>query len=1231
MKKYSSESSQTRVVKVFISSTFKDLQSERAHLFDQVFPAIKDFCKKKNIILLERDLRWGITEEEAKNGNTVEICMDSINEARPFFIGILGNRYGWIPEEGDISKDGSLFDRFPEVKEYIKERKSITEMEFLYGALSTQNDVEAAFFIKNDSHDYEGLEAKEKLKLLKEKILSQNRYEKYSFNSSEELGEKVFSYMTNAIARRFPEEKLTSTQIVDANQKMYIQQQANLYVCRKNAEKSFEKFINSEIGIGIIYGISGCGKSMFISSYVNRIIKEHQPINLIVCKIGLTNETTGKYGISEYLYNKIIEITGEKPTKRTNIGNEDDNISSWLSNALNKITEPNKVIIILDGLDDLDTSDETHLLKWLPPMPTGLKIVFTSRTIQNEGFYYYSVKGTGHLFRISFQTEIEELTSEEIAQMSLKYLMLYGKKLDKELISLISKSPVVKRASALRLLLDELRYYGNHEHLAEYVNKLVSANTESDLISLVLNRISEIVFPHNSESLSKLFSVVYASRYGIMENELTSILKMTDFQMAIFNALSGSLFVERDGLLSGADWVKENVVNHFNIDNQKMVIAHQEILEYFSQGNNKHTERVIIEVPWQLLQLEKFEELKEYASSTEVFENWFNKDPEHLSECLIYWKPLIKNGMSLDIFSTIPVNINNIDAIYHLSVFAEDMGDYDSERVFLKKSLDYYQGVDMDNHERLGYIGNIAHRMAKNSFNLGNYNESQIEFDHAIEVFNEYGLPSIVDMAQTLIDYGLMYYRISEYDKAIEKYEESERLYYRMQELHLPFPMIAPSFGLLYTNLAIVWMQKNETESENKAIGYADMADAIAQKLLDYNPQGMAEQMIIIETTVLGIYIGLKEIDKARTLKKVTESVYRELAEKFPHRAGLKYGEFLTNYATGIVYNKKDKQEAKQCYLLAINLLNSCYSQMQGRMTSNMGFGAFAYYYLAYLFKEENDTANALESLKSSIILASELYTLTPQTPEILDLSVSTIINDNKSIESYPDILTFIINNIGKLFDIALSSKVQRRHLFNISQKIAEAYMELEEYGKSRAIYTKAFQLLQSYIDSKDKEEVSDYFRILSLIAYCAGELNDSDFELKIHKKIINEGCEFVTDISIPSFLYSIISSGQYILSLGDKSENTSLLANVIMLCYSKLSSQDIDYDVIQMLEVCNFLCGSEIQKGLHKEKAQELDYIIRFALQKATQSDIKEGKDYCESLIIRIMDAYNTIAEYLT
>ena len=41
----------------------------------------------------EIDLRWGVTEEESKNGATVEICLKEIDRCRdfpPFFIDFLG-------------------------------------------------------------------------------------------------------------------------------------------------------------------------------------------------------------------------------------------------------------------------------------------------------------------------------------------------------------------------------------------------------------------------------------------------------------------------------------------------------------------------------------------------------------------------------------------------------------------------------------------------------------------------------------------------------------------------------------------------------------------------------------------------------------------------------------------------------------------------------------------------------------------------------------------------------------------------------------------------------------------------------------------------------------------------------------------------------------------------------------------------------------------------------------
>ncbi|MBK8280224.1 MAG: DUF4062 domain-containing protein [Saprospiraceae bacterium] len=65
-------------VRIFISSTFKDMHSERDYLVKYVFPELKERCIKKGLALVDVDLRWGVTEEEAEQGKAIEICLDEI-------------------------------------------------------------------------------------------------------------------------------------------------------------------------------------------------------------------------------------------------------------------------------------------------------------------------------------------------------------------------------------------------------------------------------------------------------------------------------------------------------------------------------------------------------------------------------------------------------------------------------------------------------------------------------------------------------------------------------------------------------------------------------------------------------------------------------------------------------------------------------------------------------------------------------------------------------------------------------------------------------------------------------------------------------------------------------------------------------------------------------------------------------------------------------------------------
>ena len=48
------------------------------------------------------DLRWGVTEETARSNKTLEVCLGEVSKCQ-FFVGLLGERYGWVPESYMVS------------------------------------------------------------------------------------------------------------------------------------------------------------------------------------------------------------------------------------------------------------------------------------------------------------------------------------------------------------------------------------------------------------------------------------------------------------------------------------------------------------------------------------------------------------------------------------------------------------------------------------------------------------------------------------------------------------------------------------------------------------------------------------------------------------------------------------------------------------------------------------------------------------------------------------------------------------------------------------------------------------------------------------------------------------------------------------------------------------------------------------------------------------------------
>ena len=141
-----------RVIKVFISSTFRDMNDERDYLNKFVFPRIYEYCNARKIEFYPIDLRWGIQEKDSKNGLVMSTCLEQIDESRPFFIGVLGSRYGWIPTQQEVDKmRASVEKQRAWVVGKVNERASITEIEMEYGVLRNHKIAHACFLMRDES------------------------------------------------------------------------------------------------------------------------------------------------------------------------------------------------------------------------------------------------------------------------------------------------------------------------------------------------------------------------------------------------------------------------------------------------------------------------------------------------------------------------------------------------------------------------------------------------------------------------------------------------------------------------------------------------------------------------------------------------------------------------------------------------------------------------------------------------------------------------------------------------------------------------------------------------------------------------------------------------------------------------------------------------------------------------------------------------------------------------
>lgn len=271
----------------FISSTFRDMHPERDVLHKQVFPAIEACARQYGDHVNICDLRWGIDTDELNEQESMNKilagCLDSIDRCGDYFIGFIGNRYGFVPEKEYLqnltsSRKGMVL---PE------EAISVTELEILYILNQLQNpeDYQHIIFYVRDiqgktSSRYQSEDklAAKRIRLLKDKLhgISNLTIKDYSLEWDEErdaptgksldvFAEMVRDDLQHMLETNWIPEEGKSAYAMDQHLHFtYAYRKCEGVHLRTDLLQEAESFINNHV-VSAIKGPIGIGKSTLMS------------------------------------------------------------------------------------------------------------------------------------------------------------------------------------------------------------------------------------------------------------------------------------------------------------------------------------------------------------------------------------------------------------------------------------------------------------------------------------------------------------------------------------------------------------------------------------------------------------------------------------------------------------------------------------------------------------------------------------------------------------------------------------------------------------------------------------------------------------------------------------------------------------------------------------------------------------------------------------------------------
>lgn len=628
-----------RALRVFVSSTFRDMQRERDELVKRVFPRIRAMCAERGVQWSEIDLRWGVTDEQKAEGAVLPICLAEIDRTRPYFIGMIGQRYGWVPDElppGLVDQLGWLTDDLG---------RSVTELEILHGVLRDRNgapDGHAFFYLRDpawvetldDDERSDHLEASpdgaRRLAELRDRIRSSG-HPASDYADPRDLGRQVLADLTALVERRFPlDEVPDAAERVDAVHLTFGRTRFGLHVDRADLARRLDDHADgtSEAADSplLVTGSSGVGASSLVTNWA-----WGRGADALVHHVEADADSADHRAMTARLViwldrgrartfdDLLVEYGAAAPPQ----------LRAALTQAFAAVTEP--VVVVLDGVDRLADADRAPDLTWLPDVvPPTVRLVLTAS----------GERPIAAAHRRRWQVlEVPPLDHAERVAIAQTVLAASSKALDTEHLDALVAGPFAGNARFLRIVLDELRQHGDHFTLRPLIDRLTAVASVDDLLELVLERY-ETDFDRDRPGLTHdVMTAVWAARHGLAESELLEVLgdpgpdgEPEPLPQAVWAPLHLAVeqsLVSRGGLLGFADPdMVRAVEDRYLPDDASRSAAHARLADHFAA--RPVSDRVVDELGWQQADAGRFDALERTLADLDFVELAARRHPTDL-------------------------------------------------------------------------------------------------------------------------------------------------------------------------------------------------------------------------------------------------------------------------------------------------------------------------------------------------------------------------------------------------------------------------------------------------------------------------------------------------------------------------------------------------------------------------------------------------------------------------